>query len=609
MAAALLFWLALFVPGYVLARLVSPDILKSGLLGTVGLSYVAILGLLSPVSILCYLLRLPVAVMSAGCILAVVLAVAYVTHRRWWGDIGKLVVAGVTIELLILVLDMVMGARVGAFLGGGDERLHIARIRFLLDHGISNDDPFVAVRYFFPIYHTNLLHTLYAACSQITRIDYLGVWYMSLVWAKLLIVSAYYYMGWCVFQRRWVAWVVALFALGWLAPVTYMVYPNKLAPHWLIPMMLGFGVQACRTSCSWSSPLKLAVGSLLLGQVHSLYAVFAGIALGPVLTGAFLIRLLRRRPTRWASAACIGALFLAAPFALIAKSGQDSAPTQGTTPIKHTQHFQHWDNGWAMLRPGFLQGNRGIIIGALAVAGTVCSLVSSRRKEATVLIAAAASVAAIAFIPPLCAAAIKAFGKEWIVARMGAVLLIGLVGLTFGGVSFLLERPLRRWWLRSLISVGVVFLGGQFGSFKAPHDWRSYYDRLRQPAEVRHNTLDRLRKLRQFCQEHIPPGDTILAHPQTEMSLVMLYDCHAVRATRGGGVKDSGQRKKDMYDLISGDTGWEKRLTVIHKYGIKLFIADKRYVSSYDVLWAKGHLKREPLLFLDTYLLLHLDPT
>ena len=223
------------------------------------------LGLLSPISILCYVLHAPLWVFSAACVLSVVAGAAELTRRRWWGGIGRLVVGGLCVELLIIVVDLVMGARVGAFMGGGDNRVHLARIRTIIQHGFNNFDPFVAGDHFFSIYHTNLLHSLLASCSQLVRVDQFGVWFTSLALGKLLAVCGVYYMAWCAFERRWVAWVAALFFLGTQGPNLFVIYPNKLCPFWLLPCMIGFAIQACQPPCSWRSWLKLGVGALLLG--------------------------------------------------------------------------------------------------------------------------------------------------------------------------------------------------------------------------------------------------------------------------------------------------------------------------------------------------------
>ena len=207
MYISLFFWLALLLPGYVLVRYFWEDDLRSGLLGTVGLSYLAVFALLSPISILCYLLHVPLGAFSVACSVTMLAGALEITRRGWWRDIVKLFAVSISVELLIVVADMVMGARVGALIAG-DAVVHLARIRFLLDHGFNNCDPFVAGRYFFPIYHTNLHHALYAACSQLTGIHHVSVWYASLTWAKVLIATGSYYVAWSVFDRRWVAWVV-----------------------------------------------------------------------------------------------------------------------------------------------------------------------------------------------------------------------------------------------------------------------------------------------------------------------------------------------------------------------------------------------------------------
>src|SRR5262249_3791044 len=138
-------------------------------------------------------------------------------RNGWWSQLGRMLLVGASVEFLIVILDMALGARAGAFMAG-DAFVHVARIRSILDHGFHNYDPFVAGNYFFPIYHTNLIHALYAACIQLTHCDVLSVWYDSLPWGKLLIYSGSYYMAWRVFENRWAAWVAATFTVGVRGP-------------------------------------------------------------------------------------------------------------------------------------------------------------------------------------------------------------------------------------------------------------------------------------------------------------------------------------------------------------------------------------------------------
>src|ERR1043166_5140734 len=293
MTASILFWLALPLPGYALLRRFSPHDTESGLLGTIALSYLYSLGLLSPASIFSYLVHLPVGLFSSYIVLVVTGSIIEIVRKRWLADLARLLIAAAGIEMLILLADLLIGARLGAFLPS-DAKVHLARIRFLLDHGFSNDDPYLAGHWFFPIYHTNLIHALYAACSQITRSEPIFAWYESLPWGKLLISAGTYYMVWCVFRRKWPAWTAALFVIGVRGPYTYLIYPNQLAPFFLIPMMIGFLIKASERPTQWASAVKLAVGSLLLGQFHGLYVIFTLIALGPLLAAIAIWRIVNQ---------------------------------------------------------------------------------------------------------------------------------------------------------------------------------------------------------------------------------------------------------------------------------------------------------------------------
>lgn len=590
MIAVPLFWLALLAPGYAAVRLVCKDDIKSGLLGTVALSYMAVFALLSPVSILCYLLELPLAVLSGACLLACFGGLFLITMRRWWRDIGGLMLAAASVELLILIIDAVMGARAGGYLAGGDVRLHLARVRFLIDHGISNLDPYTAEACFLPIYHTNILHALYAACSQLTGVDYLGVWYATLPWAKVVTAGGIYYLAWRVFDRQWVAWALALFTAAWLAPATYLLYPNKLAPHWLIPMMLGFTVEACGR-CDRRTALKLAVGSLLLGQVHALYAIFVGIAVGPALAMTWVARWIRRRADRWRVAACLAALFVGAPFVLIAHFGRERAERAQPPPIEQTQKFNHLDNGWAILNPPWLRGGQGKVHVALLALGTAAALACRRREQTGMLVGITGTLIAILFIPPVCSAAIRVLGKEWIVARLGSILLTALLVLALGGICYWIADWVRRKWLRALISIAIVFAGAQFVEGKEPHDWSTYLRIVKAPAEERHHLMNGMRTFSEFCRQSIPAGETVLADGPTQTWLVMLHDCYVVAVGLGGGVTNLAERQADLQAMLERETPWPVRRSLLRKYDIQYFMVyGDEYHESGAFRWTDGHL-------------------
>lgn len=607
MEITLLFWLALLLPGFVVVRWFAPEELESGLMGSIGLSYLAVFCLLAPFSIACYILRLPVAVLSVITVAMILASVIHISRKRWWGDMARLLVAGVSVELALLLLDLILGGSAGGYLEGGDARTHITRIRFLLDHGLSNLDPFYAEPYFFPIYHTNLFHGVFAVCAQVTGVDVLGVWYMSLVLAKLLIAAGSYYLGWCLFEKAWVAWTGALFVAAWLAPTTYIIYPNILAPSWLLPIIVGFGVKACQPEARRSVIVKLAAGSFVLGQLHGLYAGIAGIGLAPVFAIVFAYRLIRWRARTWLLGGCLAALFAGAPFVLVAQAGRVMDPSMRDPRLEDTEKFIRWDNGWAMRDPQQMMGGQGVLGLSLLVAGVGWAAMGTRRRETGVLLGVAVTGLVVLFVPPVCAVAIQALRAEWIVARMGILLNLGMVGLGVGAAANLLASRLRRWWLRGLLSAGVILLGVQFSNKQTPYDWNSYFRAATSPSTQNRYWLGKLRGFSEFCRENIPAGSTVLADVQTQLWLCTLHDAFGTAVDRGGGIPDLKERKRDTLLMLRPDTPWPTRRDLLRSYEITQFLcATHLFQRPADLNWLQGHLAADPQSF-DSYTLFTLD--
>lgn len=583
---SLLFWLALVIPGYAVVCHLDRAQLKSGFLGTLGLSYAATLGLLAPISILCYLWSLPLAVFSSVCVLLVLAGAIEITRKRWWHDAHKLIVGAFGIELLILVIDMVMGARAGAMLGG-DARVHLARIRFLLDHGLSNLDPFCAVPYFYPIYHTNLLHALYAAAAQLTGGDHLLAWHVSLPWGKLLTASGVYYLVWSVFGRRWPAWVAVVFAVGVSGPVTFTIYPNKLAPYWLAPYMIGFAIQACRTECSRRTCVQLAAGALVLGQIHGLYALYTVGIIAPVVGVRFLTHLLRRKPDRWRLATCILALSLALPFPLISKlksRAPDSSVQEVQAADRTSAGFVEFANGWVMRDPMCGFGGGGPWSLPVLGAGIICALAGSRRREAAISLAIIGVVAAVYYVPPLCSAVLNFVGEEWILIRLGFVLRLGFFIFGPGVLAFVLLPKARHWWVQTLLSLLAFAAAFPYAGHNKPHDWQTYGMIARRQ---RLGQVKRYGELRRFLEKQVPAGNTVLTDSREGMLLVMLHDCYVVASASSSlGIADLPQRRKDLEAMLSDETGWELRRQLFRSYDIEYY-----YPGQARPKWVEAHWK------------------
>jgi hypothetical protein len=604
--ATLLFWLALVLPGFAAVHRFDRKQLHSGLLGTLSVSYLASFALLSPISIACYLLELPLAVLSGAYVLLVVVGLLEIIRRHAWRVAGSLLVGAFSVELLIVVGDMILGARVGSIVGA-DAITHLARIRFLVDHGLTNADPFVAGDHFFPLYHTNLLHALCAACAQLTGVDHLGVWFASLPWAKLVVAGATYYLAWSVFRRPWPAWVATVFVVGTQAPITFLIYPNKLAPLWLLALTIGLVIRAA-VAPTRKAILWIACASLVVGQMHALYGGFAFVLLAPIVAGAAQVSSPRKPAHTRRLVMCGVVLALSIPFAWLCRGGRAdptqpsdqpvARPERGASDfiklsdmgyIKHPLRGFGGGNGW---RYFWLAG--GVILGVLSV----------RRREVILLLAVLAVAAVIFYTPPLCTAALSVLGAKWILLRMEIVYFLAFPVLVPAAAVVVFKRWRPRYWMCCAVSVLAFTLAIPYAKHPSGYNWSRFCRLASLPADRRSGNLSRLRDLRRLLAAQMPRGATVLVEPSLGMRLVAAYDCYLVApASASIGVRHIGRRRAAVRDLLWGPYDVERE-RFLEQYHIRYLFArnlpawaaqraELLGASSYGKLWLVGESARE----------------
>ncbi|NOX59830.1 MAG: hypothetical protein GXP29_13375 [Planctomycetes bacterium] len=591
------FWMALLFAGAVIVRRVAPEIFEGGPMAVIALGSVAALAVLSPVSILCYLIHLPVMVLSIACILLVLWAIYYATLRGYWKDLRTLMIGAVCIEMGIVAFDMWTGARVGASTGG-DASVHLARIRFLLDHGFSNRDPYIEVPAFFSVYNTNIIHALMAACSRICRIDHLGTWVASLAFAKLLTAAGAYFAAWSVFGRRWPAWITCVFVLMTASTITFVIYPNQLCVNWMMPMMLGLVVRACSPSVTRSSIIALAAGAFVLGQVHGLYLAFALLIFGPVVAVVVAFRHFKQLPDRWLVTAALGALLMGAPFSVIAKLASPKPVASKTEPVddasssaekRASEQFIELASGSHMYDPQYVFGRRPALAIAFIIIGVTCSMVGSRRREALIAIGALAVVSVILFVPPVCTLTLKLLGKKWILSRLSSSFAVCMWGILPGSVALLIEPSLSRWWLRGLLSIAMAIAGAQFYARTGAYTWSNYWKSVQKGSFLSDRNLGAFRRNREILTEALPGGSLVLTDRRSGRFLVTIYDCHILSPDRGSpGVASLPQRRIDQETLLAPDTSWDVRKKFLDQYAIRFFLVTRETSKSSG--WLNGRV-------------------
>lgn len=615
----LLFWLSLALPGYVLVRSFAVEDLPAGFLGVFSVSTLGTLALLSPICIAGHLFGAPVWLFTTGVVGLLAWAVAHVTRKGWWPEVGQILLGSVCFEFVIVCCDLLLGARVGAFLGG-DARVHLARIRFILDNGLSNQDPFVAASYFFPIYHTNLLHALYASASQIFQENPVPVWYNSLPWAKLVAISGTYHMTWCVFRRSWPAYAAALCCIGIRGPFTYVNYPNQLSFLWLCPLIIGFAAEACRAGVTWATVARIGAASLVLGQFHGLFAIFSIMAVAPSLAVVAAVYFLtHRRPQARKVVACAAVMFVGLPFPYVSKiksAPATVAPLEDVAASARSGDFTPVGNGMVMRNPDSFWASLGDTwwrVGLL-ILGIAIVLSGRARWPGAMVVGIMLTPLAILYIPQICTPFLRIFREEWILARLGFYFVVCHQVLMAGAVAYGLDRFSIRSLVRAPISLLALQLGGNvIGGFatvtatpipqpildalsrfamvdhQRPYDWTMHFNAASAYSTDHLGHVYNLEEFRSKLRAFVPPGETILADPFSGIDLVALHDCHIIASgSASNGVLDQADRLRDVNMLLNPQLPWSARRALLQKHGIRYFMPNPQI----DYKWAESHVKR-----------------
>jgi hypothetical protein len=409
----------------------------------------------------------------------------------------------------IVVADIWLADRHGAILDN-DSRVHVARIRFLLEHGLSNADPFVRtpIEYPYPIYHTNILHALCAIASKLLALDPVTVWFNTLAASRLMIASGVAYLAWAAVGGAWAPWIAALIVVVNRGPYPFTLYPNQLAPWAFMPIAIGatlralwpapralaaalndpapvavVRVESVASPTIWRILAMVALPTALVGMLHPLYAGFLFVVAAPVVAVVVAWRVMhrvRRVPTgcvRTALVVFAGIVVPSLAFPLASKAltapsvdkvlrwaanqvddgvarevGAESAPASvdeeasadpfGVAPnpkrspkppprlVRPQDGFDFYERGdddWIARRfgRGFTGGWSGIVawrvwLAALGI-GVLCWSLARRRSGAPLALIALAGMVAmvlvVTMIPPMCTAALKVLGAQWVLGR------------------------------------------------------------------------------------------------------------------------------------------------------------------------------------------------
>jgi len=618
----MLCWLALVAPGVAVVRRCAPAALGGGAAAALGVGWLAAFAVLAPCLVLAYLLHAPTPLVAILVTLVVVWGVFDALRHASWKGVVRSVPPVMLLAAAVVVLDAVLAERVGAILDN-DARVHVARIRFILDHGFSNSDPFVRAtgEFPYPLYHTNLLHALHACIAWITGLDPLEVWFGSLGASRLMIAGAAAWTAWSLVGGRWAPWVAAVLAVLSRSVVDFTLYPNQLAPWFAVLMTVGVVAMVL----AWDVPARRAIvvcmlANLVVAMMHPLYAGFVLVMLVPVLGAVAAVRSLRCVGKRSTPVACAVGLVLAAAPMLLAVKAMTAGPGRAADVASPSAwEWNHWktqataspapsagagtpdalgrarrtaihrQDGFTLTRQddhlfiarnwgrGFTGGWGGVVGWRLwtAMAATLLALAVLGRPQTLVAFGAIVVVLTVMTVPILCTTAIGFLGAQWMILRFEALAAIVWGALALPGMAAVCERCIgSRRFVAVPVGLGVTAVSIWVGAANAGQDtWDRvdrWWDRAMASEGARQGAaFDGLMANRAWMEGCMPKDAVVACGRLTGTWAAMLRGPRLVCSERSStGVPSATTRVLHVTEMLDDRTDEERRAELFRHYGV-----------------------------------------
>ena len=704
-ALPLLFWLSLLLPGFAIARRVVPKELGGGILPSIAVAWSAALSaLVLPIALLYALgsvvesARVPVGALAIATAVFIAWGAfdvgAHVVRTRAWRGLGRALIPCVSIAGALVLADIFLADRHGAILDN-DSRVHIARIRFLLDHGLSNADPFVRtpIEYPYPIYHTNILHALCAIASKLLALDPVTVWFNTLAASRIMIASGVAYLAWAAIGGTWAPWIAAAIVVINRGPYPFTLYPNQLAPWAFMPIAIGAALRAlwpasrvlavdeskerepsvptldiesvaAASNASepvaiWRIAAMVALPAALVGMLHPLYAGFLFVVAAPVVAVVLAVRLVRRTPGVRTAALVLAAIVipsLAFPLAskaltappiddvlrwaadqvddgierddgeeqsLASVDAEAAADPLGVAPkpkrapkppprlVRPQDGFTFYERGkddWIARQwgRGFTGGWNGIVAWRLwlAIVGVGVLWWSLRRRgrvapfAAYALAGMVAMVLVVTMVPPLCTAALKVLGAQWVLGRFEMVAFVLWIPLGVPAVAGAIEawrnwRRAEAFALTAACTCAAVPVASLHATHSKPYTWSTFIGAALESEGVRNGRQHAgLLKQKAWMDEAIPSDAVVLAGPLTGTWISMLHGANTVASERSStGIASGRLRREHVDEMFDPVTDEARRAELFDLYGVTHVLSRGR-TPSWARYWTIGGNRR-----------------
>jgi hypothetical protein len=449
------------------------------------------------------------------------------------------------------------------------------------------------------------MHAFVAAGSKLTLLDPIAFWLATLPWAKLLVSSAAATLCLRIGGSPLAQWAVCLYQLGFTLRMDWQLYPNQLAPLWLVPIGLSGCIGLFSTDRTRYHALLIGGAALLLGFVHGLYAGYLAVLGAATITALALHRVLARRGSIGSTIrlGLFAAVLLAlpGPSLYVARAAHQPAQAnfdyQGGPPISRGSKPGRWTRALKPDRAGRYHIAPKRVLGGwteqlLAAAALVALVARKRFVEATGIAASFSTCLMLLIVPAFAGFVIKSLGSAWMLERLVDVVNVQYIALLGAGLLPALAvagRAAR--YAIGLIPVVVAVFAALLGSGGANAESvaaiKLSFEPFRRMQVFRARLPTQLQRDQELMRA-IPAGSVVLTHPLAARQLRKLHDLKFVRASRNHtGVDDMLDRTKDMAILMNNAPN-DALIGVLDKHGIVYAIQKQ----DHPIKW----LKTQPAL-------------
>jgi predicted negative regulator of RcsB-dependent stress response len=283
-------------------------------------------------------------------------------------------------------------------------------------------------------------------------------------------------------------------------------------------------------------------------------------------------------------------------------------PPRLVRPQDGFDFYERGDDDWIARRfgRGFTGGWSGIVawrvwLAALGI-GVLCWSLARRRSGAPLALIALAGMVAmvlvVTMIPPMCTAALKVLGAQWVLGRFEMIAFVLWIPLGIPAIAGAVEAW-RRWTsaeafaLSSACACAAIPVASLHASQSKPYTWSTFIDAALKSEGVRNGRQHaELMRQKAWMDEAIPRDAIVLAGPLKGTWISMLHGADTVASERSStGIASGRLRREHVDEMFDPVTDEARRAELFDLYGVTHVLTRGR-TPSWARYWTVGGNRR-----------------